>query len=85
MLTRLQVEIEKTISTTFALTSTWIRAASLADSSESRDEIAPNRIVEKIRLNQAEHIQSRGSGHPVQPLGENAGLDIYHWVVYTTT
>lgn len=78
MMASLQIEVEKTISAPFPFTSNGIRASCFPDSSEPLDKITTNRIVEKLSLNEAQHIQSRRSGHPVQALGENAGLDIYH-------
>ena len=77
-MTGLQIEVEVSVSTAFAFTPSRIRASCFANSAEPLDEIATNRVVQEIGLDEAEHIEGRRSGHPVQPLGEDDGLDIYH-------
>ncbi len=85
MMSAFQIEVEETISAPLPFTSNGIRASCFANPSEPLHEVTTDRIVEKIGLNEAEHIQSRRSSHPVQSLRENTGLDVYHWVVYTTS
>ncbi len=65
MMTRFQIEVEKTISAPLPFTPNRIRTSCFPDSPEPLNEVTTNRIVEKIGLNEAEHIQSRRSGHPV--------------------
>jgi hypothetical protein len=73
-----QIEIEETISAPLSFTSNGIRASRFPNPSEPLHEVTTDRIVEKIGLNEAEHIQSRHSSHPVQSPCENAGLNVYH-------
>jgi hypothetical protein len=78
MTSAFQIHVEEAISGSLAFTSNGIRASCVANPSEPRHEVTTNRIVEKIGLNEAEHIQSCRSSHPVQSLRENAGFDVYH-------
>jgi hypothetical protein len=78
MTTGFQIEVENAIPAPFSFTSSGIRASCFPDSSEPMDKVTANRIVEKIGLNETQHIQSCCSGDPVEALGENGRLDIYH-------
>lgn len=78
MMTAFQIEVEETISAPLPFTSNGVRASCFANPSEPLHEVTTNWIVEKIGLNEAEHIQGCRSSHSVQSLRENAGLDVYH-------
>jgi hypothetical protein len=78
MMSAFQIEVEEMISAPLPFTSNGIRTSCFANPSEPWHEAATDRIVEKIGLNEVEHIQSCRSSHPVQSPRENAGLDIYH-------
>jgi hypothetical protein len=77
-MTGFQIEVEKAIPAPFSFTSNGIRASCFSDSSEPLDKVTTNRIVEKIGLNETQHIQTCCSGYPVEALSENGRLDIYH-------
>ncbi len=77
-MTAFQIQVEEAISAPLPFTSNGIRTSCFANSSEPSHEVTTDRIVEKIGLNEAEHIQSCRSSHPVQSLRKNAGLDVYH-------
>jgi|GEM_PF-4549168 len=78
MMSAFQIEVKETISAPFPFTSNGIRTSCFANSSEPSHEVTTDRIVEKIGLDEAEHIQSCCTSHPVQSPREDAGLNIYH-------